>query len=390
MRFGVRVNVKVDGASYEAEASLNHTEDGSIVVQLFPSQQVPLVENIHLVGIPSTSTEWGLNPVQAWVLINGFPEGSSKYTIKARVPFADMYLSSALSSDVVTASFIITGIPASVPHFNCLAEPFTIDVDNYAFRFTAANRSEFSHVVSVAGIPYGSLDDVTNKMRDICWLLSFATGALCGIRSLEVYIGTDCVRRCLYDVAQAFETQPYVIPAEDVSRFLTQTYPRFAHFSSKYSMRALIHLGLLAKREPIVNVKALIMANWLEVLRYHFARNVGVPKGYYTYDPHDDTFYEATTGKRASFERILTDFTTHHNISGWTADFKDFRNIVVHTGALALSDLPTRYRHLHHFCDRIILALLDWDEQAGKYVPHDRPVLTGPRRFGQNVVPFTR
>ena len=91
------------------------------------------------------------------------------------------------------------------------------------------------------------------------------------MRSLEAYADQNCVRRCLCDVSQLFETQPYVIPAEDLSQFLTTASPQFSPLSLAYNLPALIHLSLLAKREDITNVKALIMGNWFEILRYQLA-----------------------------------------------------------------------------------------------------------------------
>ena len=388
----MKVSIRTNGASSEAEASLDHIQDGSIVVQLFTSQPIPTIEAIQLVGISSTSTEWKLKPVRASISENGIPAGSSDYSLKARIPLADMSLPNVLSSAEVSVSFTLTGIPVSAPYFNGLTQPFTVDVTGYAFSFTAANRSEVSHVVSVTGITYGSVDDVTEKLQQICWLVSFATGSLCGMRSLEVYVGRDCVRRCLFDVTQLFETQPYVIPAEDMSQFLTTASPQFSRLSLAYNLPALIHLSLLAKREDITNVKALIMGNWLEILRYQFAYNVGVPNGYYKYHPNNDTFDDARTRRRATFQDILTAFTKSHNISGWTTDFKDLRNTVMHTGALNLPilDLIPQYKLLHHFCDRVILALLDWDKQTGRYIPYDNPVLMGPQQFGPNILTFVR
>ena len=60
------------------------------------------------------------------------------------------------------------------------------------------------------------------------------------------------------------------------------------------------------------------------------------------------------------------------------------------TLSLPILDLLSQYKLLHHFCDRVILVLLDWDKQAGQYIPYDNPVLMGPQRFGSNIVTFVR
>ena len=45
---------------------------------------------------------------------------------------------------------------------------------------------------------------------------------------------------------------------------------------------------------------------------------------------------------------------------------------------------------LHHFCDCVILALLEWDRVGGQYVPANHPSFNGPDKLGMNIINFVR
>ena len=130
-------------------------------------------------------------------------------------------------------------------------------------------------------------------------------------------------------------------------------------------MNNLIEVGLRTENIIFIEVKLLLMANFLEVLRYNYALNIAVPRG--DMRQQGKNFKWTLTNKRAEFEPILIDFCNNHNISDWNNDFVDVRNEIVHTGDLS-GDQATRYRQMYQFCNRVILALLDWDLAEGEYI----------------------
>lgn len=79
-----------------------------------------------------------------------------------------------------------------------------------------------------------------------------------------------------------------------------------------------------------------------------------------------------------------------NNISGWLDDFKDLRNEIIHTGSVSGSDKLNRYFNLHHFCDRVLLGLLGWDQTQGFYIPINCPSVPDPNVIGVNRVRFVR
>lgn len=77
------------------------------------------------------------------------------------------------------------------------------------------------------------------------------------------------------------------------------------------------------------------MANFLEVIRYNYALNVGVATGIFAQS--GDSFEcvgGLQSGKRATFMEILQRFCAAVGLTGWSKDFKDVRNEIIHTGAL--------------------------------------------------------
>jgi hypothetical protein len=138
-------------------------------------------------------------------------------------------------------------------------------------------------------------------------------------------------------------------------------------------------LALLARRESIVQVKALIAANALEVLRYHFGHRVLVPTGR-AVARDDDLLWPPGSAKanaRMSFGEILDAFAGDHGLPHWeSARFKSLRNAVVHTGEVPRANLLEKYKEAIdavHFVDTAVLALLDWDKVGGKYLPCNQP-----------------
>jgi hypothetical protein len=135
------------------------------------------------------------------------------------------------------------------------------------------------------------------------------------------------------------------------------------------------------------------MAVFLEIMRYNYALNVGVQAG--TFKPRGDNFDWVSgprTGHQGSFEDILMDLWATMQLTGWRNAFKDWRNDVVHQGSLrgSADDQRRHYLDMHHFCDRVLLALLDWDHAGGDYIPINDHPHPDPKAVGYNWQKFQR
>ena len=377
----------LNGSQIPCSMDVRQEESGEIRTNVIWQFQVQHVPNpFTLEGVEQSFTIPMLNTTAWW---SSFGQNGVNATL-AQVEFAKPFVT---ASTPITIRFWIRGVPTLLPYFYSLTQPSTLQAGKYSLQWTQpTSKPGMSHVVDIhSAIAYGDLEDLIETVKNICWLLSFATGWLSDIGSIEAYDGQTLVFERWNDVSATFSTKPYVIPDREIWLFVEQSYDKFVENVSKYSLRNLIHLGLLAKVAIHREIKSLIMADWLEVIRYHFAKNVGVPIGNYIYDESADEFLHPipkrtetrstkrhSKNKRASFKEILVDMTTTNSISGWDDDFIDFRNSIIHTGGSNTPNLSQRYRQLHHFCDRVVLALLDWNEH---YVPIVQPAINRPHQF---------
>lgn len=284
---------------------------------------------------------------------------------------------------------------AYTDHF--LRRPFSIaDGNGVQQNWTPSGRPQHHNAVQVTGLPLGQLNDATQSVESVCWLLSYATGGLCAVVHVEAQAGSDVVHE-EWRASTPYAAPPYVVPSRQVVDFVRTALPHFEAQAAALKLRELIHLNLLARREHNLTTRALLVAAWLEVLRYNFA--MSQPKSY-LYDAAHDLFLIRTPGTKkasgkkkdppATFEQILKDFEHQHKITGWKAAFKVFRNSTMHTGALTVPNLRDQTNEVLEHVDRILLALFDWDKAGGFYVPVTAPVVDTPTRVGTNEVRFAR
>lgn len=155
----------------------------------------------------------------------------------------------------------------------------------------------------------------------------------------------------------------------NIIKFLEHSYNFYKANNGKYLLSNLINTSILAKRTEYIQTKLLLMCNFLEILRFNYAKNIGVQNNRFT-QKKDDFIWKIgmNKGNKASFKQILLYFLTSNNITGWNDDYLHIRNEIVHTGDICTNGLE-RYYNLNHFCDRIILAILDWNSVSGVYIP---------------------
>jgi hypothetical protein len=103
-------------------------------------------------------------------------------------------------------------------------------------------------------------------------------------------------------------------------------------------------------------------------LRYNYALNVG----HFTQTEDDFYWADRRTDKNVSFNAILKDFCQTNNLQRWIYLYTKIRNEIVHQGEVIGNDDEEKiknYLDLHHFCDRVLLAILNWDRVSGHYIP---------------------
>jgi hypothetical protein len=145
-----------------------------------------------------------------------------------------------------------------------------------------------------------------------------------------------------------------------------------------------MHWLILATREgEPLHLRALVAAEVLEILRFNFATNVfKAPQsgGQFVWPPG-----YPNAGKQMSFRQILRGLVWAVGSSQWKEHFVNFRNSIVHEGEIfgsSFLDYVSNTNDAVHFCQTIVLALLQWDEGHGLYCPYNvRP---------SKAIPFKR
>lgn len=239
--------------------------------------------------------------------------------------------------------------------------------------------------------------EVDDAASVITLLLSFAAGGNVGaVRTDEEHEGSVLTTRLRMGGSRAtgFSLAP-ILPSlmgpSVLKPFVEACHSPAVKASETLPLDRLVNTLLDLRSEPVVHIKGLLAANFLEILRYNYALNVLVPAG--RAQRYGDQFYAPGEKRAMPFAAILRAFCTDIGLGGWDPAFKDFRNRVVHGDGIdgsTVREQHTKVLEVLHFCDRIILALLDWDRVHGKYIPCVEPVRTTATSYGLNLRLFTR
>ncbi len=296
-------------------------------------------------------------------------------------------------AELVTVRASLTGVPFD----HRVNSRFSVSIGGYRASVAPRQQERISHVLEIADVPYREARPLIDLVDSLCRLCSFATGLRTDFAVSEVqHQGTTAHLALWRTDALRGGVGPvlYRLSAPDeITAFLDHCLPRYQARAQVFPMNNLINIGLLAKTTNYLENKALLMANFLEVIRYNYALKVGVPRGFLSQSRDNFRWVSgAQTGQRATFADILEHFFVAEGITGWTTDFTDLRNEIVHTGAVegSFETQVRRYLDLHHFCDRIILALLEWDQTGEHYIPINETAHPDPNTFGNNWVKFVR
>jgi len=348
-----------------------------------------------------------LQKTQAWIA--GFQLTTTsigtRFGYEVRIPNPIMELATPPNaSDIVSIECYFVNLPFTRSQNSII----NLTVAGKPIEMTVSMRGRISHKATIPGVPYGEKATVIGEMESLGWLLSLATGRMCHIAKIEARRGKTVVYRELRDLASSVRLDygtplvlPDLLPSQDIARFLEHAFLPFQQQNPTYRLNNLIGLGILAKDTNYSENMLLLMANFLEVVRYNYAsNNSGTPNSLFKRGTNDNFSWVTSNqpswanagdvrNHAASFRDILYHFCLQMGISIWDDDFRDIRNEIIHTGKVLVT--PTqRYLKLHHFCDTVLLALLDWDYVQGTYVPIHDPNRRNPTPGNNSLPVFTR
>jgi hypothetical protein len=228
------------------------------------------------------------------------------------------------------------------------------------------------------------ISSIEEAQERICWLFSFAGGALVAFDERVIQGGPRNMP--LSYVRSVNQTKkPFMPPIElrepgTIRSWLEASYGPFVIHERQYLLPHVIHMLSLADAEHNLTIQALLVASTLEILRYNFAQNVLVPSGRAIFKKG---FYDLN-GKLLSFGEILNSLTNQLNITAYRgASFVPFRNSIIHQGQILGNSFQEKYQSILealHFCHVVVLALLEWDKAGGQYIPVTSG-RSGPRKF---------
>ncbi|MBO1059398.1 MAG: hypothetical protein ACK5WC_17230 [Aphanizomenon sp.] len=366
MEINLRCYVELQGERKETEVTLHQEEDGSLFCTLPMAQlTIKLKENVSIQGVPEISP-YVLRPATTVNILDDIKLSLLEGTNQLKVDFENLELDAIYQiegSDEVNFRFYLN----NSPFFNSDYEPYNVNISGKPFSFRKDRQGGISPSIEVNNVQYSNLEEIEKIIDDICWLLSFAGGVYSSIARVEA-CHDDRIAYIKFNSCKEinkFKPGLQIIDDADICKFIEKSYQPYQQNKQNYLLNNLIEVGLRTENIIFIEVKLLLMANFLEVLRYNYALNIAVPRG--DMRQQGKNFKWTLTNKRAEFEPILIDFCNNHNISDWNNDFVDVRNEIVHTGDLS-GDQATRYRQMYQFCNRVILALLDWDLAEGEYI----------------------
>lgn len=260
-------------------------------------------------------------------------------------------------------------------------------------------EGQVTHYAVIDSVNYSDLDNIKDLIDSICWLISFASGKKCCIAKTEVCDSEQIVYQELISVGTKLNENNVskLVEERDVIKFVEKTYVHYQNYKDTYLLKKLINIGIQAKHNNYTEVKTLLMVNFLEVLRYNFALNVFCRQGIFKKKQDDFIWNKGKykgKNKKVPFKEIIIKLLIVYRIkNSWHENFKKNRNSIIHKGdCLGANDIDriNNYRKLHHFCDRIMLAILQWDKYSGYYIPNDQISIKPSTYVGINRVLFNR
>lgn len=301
---------------------------------------------------------------------------------------------------------------ANFPRFT-RSSIFQVSTGGMQVDFQYANDGRINRKAVISNVQFSQVTAAKSLVEDLCWLTSLAGGCFVTCPRIEILVNGTVIMTKLEnkDLTMPDIGRPLVhdkMLSVVLKQFLENSIAPFNNRKNGFSLQLLIHLGLLAKHHQYLQTSALLMSDFLEILRHRYAMSLSGHNGifkrkgtdfYWKVPPRNrvrNGFLRRVLARfansvrkryKASFQEIIVRFCSDYQIGGWDNDFKKLRNEIMHTGDFKGPNKLSRYRNLHHFCDRVLLALLDWN---GSYLPHHKPVNLGNTYVSANRVRFTR
>src|SRR5216684_2395437 len=170
--------------------------------------------------------------------------------------------------------------------------------------------------LTAKGVNEEDLAKIDEVVERVCWLLSFAGGALIAVNVKQID-GGPAFLPWKHISALSEIKKPFIPPIDlcepgTARHWVQSSYGPYVAVEGEYRLRAVIHLLSLADAEHNLTIQALLVANTLEVLRYNFKKNVLKSK---------NTF-------KHTFVEMVHELKITH---GWNPDaITAFRNKIVH------------------------------------------------------------
>lgn len=254
-------------------------------------------------------------------------------------------------------------------------------------------RGTITALLTTDAVPASRSAETDDAASLIESLLSFAAGGFVAAARIDEERDGITTATTLRpnEGPESFSLPP--IPLESatpgvVKHFIQSSYAAAQSVSAMLPLARLIASTLRMRDEGVVHTKGLLAANFLEIVRYHHALNVMVPAG--RAEPKNEVFRHPGPGRPLTFDEIMGDFVHTHALTRWDPKYTKFRNRIVHEGEIdgaTLLDQHAAVMKIAHFCDTVVLALLNWDKARGEYIPCNDWERTTPTSYG---TPFTR
>ena len=250
-------------------------------------------------------------------------------------------------------------------------------------------------------VQYDQIPQLQETADRLLLLLSFALGGMVRVarRDLSTPDGIT-LESHLYHIGRPEPFMLGPIPIDGPYRRLAAQYLEWCHdrlaaAEANFRLRNVLHLLVEARNTAVLELQALTVSLTLEVLRHYFSHAVMVPLGL-AKDDGDDVLWPQGAphaGKRIPFGKVHEALAAHHRLTHWETRFKKMRNEVVHTGRVPGNNVHERRQlimDVMHYCDAAILAILEWDQANGLYIPCRQPLDPRPGYIGNNTIQFLR
>ena len=369
-------NFGTQNQTVRSDVYLKQKDDCSIIATVIPCTPITLRAGAKGVYLSSVSASSSLLLAKTPVVISRVTINPSntgwKQEFELMISCIELKQNTTISNKVTIKIYLtnITYFDNSNTDINITGKP---KITLFPF-----SQGQITHCAEINSVNYSDLNNIKDLVNSICWLISFASGQMASIARTEVFDKNQLIYQEYISAITHLNSGNKVIDDSDIVKFIEKTYIYYHQNKDIYLLKGLINTGILANTNLYIQTKNLLMSNFLEILRYNYALNIGCQQAFFR--QHNDNFKwikGKKAGRSASFKDILTTFCKANRIiKSWKDLFKNIRNVIVHQGQSLGNNVEDRienYNKLHHFCDRAMLAILHWHKFSGHYIPKNNP-----------------